>query len=197
LPPCVSTSGNALKSPTATGNPLPVIELLQAYHDRLSFDCGKPSLNEFLQRQARQIADRNVGVIHIVVPAAGESRILGYYTLVTRTISSEIVPDNKKLPRGPVGVVLLGRLAVDKSAQGQGLGKRMLLRAIRQTEQAAREIGIYALVLDALDEEARAWYLRLNFGFETLLDDPSHLYLTVNTIRKMGLVTGETSSQSP
>ena len=52
----------------------------------------------------------------------------------------------------------------------------MLLRAIRQTEQAAREVGIYALVLDALDEEARAWYLRLNFGFEALADDPNHLY---------------------
>lgn len=166
---------------------MPVVELLQAHHDRKNFDCGKPSLNEFLQKQARQNADRNVGVTHVVVPEAGNPRILGYYTLVTRTIESTIVPDNKKLPRGPLGVVLLGRLAVEKSAQGQGLGKRMLLRAIRQTEQAAREMGIYALVLDALDEEARSWYLSLNFGFETLSDDPNHLFLPTSTIRQLGL----------
>jgi len=137
-----------------------------------------------------------MGVTHIVVPSAGDPRILGYYTLVTRTIDCEIIPDNKKLPRGPIGVVLLGRLAVDKGAQGQGLGKRMLLRAIRQTEQAAREIGIYALVLDALDEEARAWYLRLNFGFETLLDDPNHLFLPVRTIRQLGFAAEENSSEA-
>jgi GNAT superfamily N-acetyltransferase len=166
---------------------MPVVELLQAHHDRKSFDCGKPSLNEFLQKQARQNADRNVGVTHVVVPEAGSPRILGCYTIVTRTIDSALVPDNKKLPRGPIGVVLLGRLAVDKNAQGQGLGKRMLLRAIRQTEQAAREIGIYALVLDALDEEACAWYLRLNFGFDTLADDPNHLFLSLGVIRQLGL----------
>lgn len=175
---------------------MPVVELLQAHHDRQSFDCGKPSLNEFLQRQARQNADRNVGVTHVVVPTVGDPRILGYYTLVTRTIDCEIIPDSKKLPRGPIGVVLLGRLAVDKSAQGQGLGKRMLLRVIRQTEQAAREIGIYALVLDALDEEARAWYLRLNFGFETLLDDPLHLFLPIRTIRQLEFSFEENSSEA-
>ena len=164
-----------------------VVELLQAHHHRKGFDCGKPALNEFLQKQARQNADRNVGVTHVVVPEAGSTRILGYYTIVTRTIESAIVPDNKKLPRGPLGVVLLGRLAVDKNAQGQGLGKRMLLRALRQTEQAARDIGIYALVLDALDEEARSWYLRLHFGFETLTDDPNHLFLPVSVIQQLGL----------
>lgn len=165
---------------------MPVVELLQAHHDRKSFDCGKPVLNEFLQKHARQNADRNVGVTHVVVPEAGSPRILGYYTVVTRTIESALVPNNNKLPRGPLGVVLLGRLAVDKSAQGHGLGKRMLLRAVRQTEQAAKEIGIYALVFNAVDEEARVWYMRLNFGFEALSDDPNHLFLPVSVIRQLG-----------
>src|SRR5579883_1780883 len=166
---------------------MPIVELLQAHHDRKNFDCGKPTLNEFLQKQARQNADRNVGVTHVVTAEVGSTQILGYYTLVTRTIESTLVPDNKKLPRGPLGVVLLGRLAVDKRAQGQGLGKRMLVRAIRQTEQAAREMGIYAPVLDALDEDARAWYLGLNLGFETLLDDHNHLFLPVSAIHQLGL----------
>ena len=105
---------------------------------------GRPStaanaaLNEFLRRQARQNADRNLGVTHIVVAAAGESRVLGDYTLVIRTVESAIVP-----------------LAVDRNLQRQGIGKLMLMRALRQTEDAARAIGIVALILDAVDEAAR------------------------------------------
>jgi len=162
----------------------PVFEHLQAHHDRQNFDCGKSALNDFLQRQARQNADRHVGVTHVAVPSVGDATILAYYTLLTRTVASEIVP-SKKLPRGDVGVVLLGRLAVDKTGQGQGLGKLCLLRAISQVEIAAREIGIYALVLDALDDDARSWYLHLGWGFETLLDDPRHLFLPVATIRQL------------
>lgn len=164
-----------------------VFEHLQAHHDRQGFDCGKPALNQFLQRQARQNADRNVGITHVAVNAPGESKVLAYYTLLTRVVDAEVVPA-KKLPPGEIGVALLGRLAVDRSAQGQGLGKLCLLRAITQVENAAREIGLYALVLYALDEQARDWYLRLNFGFQPLRDDPSHLYLPVETIRQLGLV---------
>ncbi|MGI4791282.1 MAG: GNAT family N-acetyltransferase [Janthinobacterium lividum] len=161
----------------------PVFERLQAHHDRLSFDCGKPALNQFLQRQARQNADRNVGITHVAVAETGDTKVLAYYTLLTRVVDAGIVP-NKKLPQGEIGVVLLGRLAVDQSAQGQGIGKFCLLRAMTQVERAAQEIGIYALVLNALDEDARSWYLRLPFGFETLQDDPNHLCLPVETIRQ-------------
>lgn len=166
-------------------NDPPIFERLQAHHDRPSFDCGKPVLNQFLQRQARQNADRNVGITHIAVAEVGDADILAYYTLLTRVVAAEIIPSTK-LPSGEIGVVLLGRLAVDRAAQGQGLGRLCLLRAITQVERAAQDIGIYALVLDALDEEARAWYLSLAFGFEPLRDDPNHLYLAVETIRQLG-----------
>lgn len=164
----------------------PVFERLQAHHDRANFDCGKPALNQFLQRQARQNADRNVGITHVAVAGPGDAKVLAYYTLLTRVVDAGIVP-NKKLPPGDVGVVLLSRLAVDRAGQGQGLGKLCLLRAMTQVERAAQEIGIYGLVLDALDAEARAWYLHLPFGFEPLRDDPNHLYLTVETIRHLGI----------
>ena len=165
---------------------MPVVELLQPFHDRKLFDCGKPALNEFLQRHARQNADRNLGVTHVVVPSSGSPHILGYYTLVTRTVDSGIVP-TKGLPKGPVGVVLLGRLAVDQRSQGQGIGKLMLLRALRQTEETSRVIGIHALVLDALDDSAVEWYISLGWGFQPLQDDTRHLFLPVATIRKLGL----------
>lgn len=172
----------------SAGAPTAIVELIGPRHDRQSFDCGQAELNAFLQRHARQNADRNLGVTHVAVPAPGASHILGYYTLLVRTVDRDVFPDAKKLPPTPIGVVLLGRLAVDRSAQGQGLGKLLLLRAIRQTERAARDIGIHALVLDALNEEARQWYLGLRFGFKELLDDPRHLYLPVATIRQLGLV---------
>ncbi len=123
---------------------------------------------------------------HVIVPEPGNSRVLGYYTLVTRTVESAIV-SSKGLPRGPIGVVLLGRLAVDQNYQRQGFGRRMLLRAIRQTEEAARLMGIHALVLNAVDDSALRWYLSLGWGFEPLLDNPHHLILPVSTIRKLRL----------
>jgi hypothetical protein len=161
----------------------PVFEHLQFHHDRQAFDCGKAPLNLFLQRHARQNADRNIGVTHVAVPSAGDRRILAYYTLVTRTVDAAIIP-SKKLPGGDIGVVLLGRLAVDITAQGQGLGRLCLARALVQVENAANEIGIYALVLEAMDQQARDWYMKLDLGFETLLDDSHHLYVPVETIRQ-------------
>ncbi|MBZ5622187.1 MAG: GNAT family N-acetyltransferase [Acidobacteriia bacterium] len=165
---------------------MPVVELLQGYHDRQTFSCGNATLDEFLRRQARQNADRNLGVTHVVVASAGDSRVLGYYTLVTRTVETAIIP-SKGLPQGPIGVVLLGRLAVDRSCQHQGIGRLMLMRALRQTEEAARVMGIYALVLDAIDDSARKWYLGLGWGFQTLVDDSRHLFLPAAVIRKLGL----------
>ncbi|MBC7806014.1 MAG: N-acetyltransferase [Akkermansiaceae bacterium] len=161
-----------------------VFERLGAHHDRQGFDCGKTRLNDFLQRQARQNASRNVGVTHVAVPGGGDSKILAYYTLLVREIDAMIIP-TKKLPKGAIGIALLGRLAVDQTAQGQGLGKLCLSRAMRQVETASRDMGIFALMLDAMDEEARAWYSGLDVGFETLLDDPNHLCLPVDTIRQL------------
>ncbi len=163
-------------------SPLFVFERLQSHHDRSDFDCGSAALNDFLARQARQNADRNIGVTHVAVARHGDPKIYAYYTLVTRTVETGN-SSAEKLPRAEVGVVLLGRLGVDKDAQGKGLGRLCVLRVIRQVVKAAEDIGIYALVLDAKDENARRWYHRLDFGFQTLSDDPNHLYLPVETMR--------------
>jgi len=103
---------------------------------------------------------------------------------VTRTIESAIIPDNRN-SHGPVGV-FFWKVAVDQNSQGRDSASALLLRAIRQTEQAAREMGIYALVLYALDEDARTWYQSLNFGFEALLDDPNHLFLPLSAFVSWG-----------
>lgn len=162
------------------------VEFLGPDHDRRSFDCGKEPLNRFLREQARQNADRFLGATQVVVPELGTSTIQGYFTLVTRTVEGPSLPE-KRVPRGPVGVVLLGQLAVDLRHQGFGLGKRMLLRAMAETEHAARRVGLYALVLDALDPETLDWYLNLDFGLKPLPDHPMRLYVPVRFIRQLDL----------
>lgn len=165
---------------------MPFVELLAAHHDRASFDCGKEPLNRYLREVARQSADRNLGVTQVVVLEPKAPEILGYFTLVTRTVESDVLSE-KRLPPGGVGVVLLGRLAVDRRYGRRGLGERMLLRAMAETDAAAKRIGIYALVLDAINEEARAWYLARDFGFKPVLDDPNRLYVPVAFIRQLQL----------
>ncbi len=165
----------------------PFYEPLAAHHDRVGFDCGEESLNQFLRQRARQNAERNLGVTHVAVADPGEATILGYYTLLVRSIEREDFAQAKKLPTGGIGVALLARLAVNQKAQGQGLGTGMLLRAITQTERAARDLGIHALVVHALNERAKAWYLNLDFGFELLTDNPLHLCLSLGKIRQLGL----------
>jgi GNAT superfamily N-acetyltransferase len=162
------------------------VEFLGA-HDRQSFDCGKEPLNRFLREQARQNADRHLGVAYVVVPNPGSSQIQGYFTLVTRTVECQLPTPKKKLPTGPIGVILLGRLAVDQRFQGQKLGQRMLLRAMAQVEHAGQHVGVYALVLDTIDEQARDWHLSLDFGFQSLPENPERLFVTLAFIQQLGL----------
>jgi len=163
------------------------VELLAKHHDRASFDCGKEPLNHFLHQQAKQNANRHLGVTHVVVEEPADTQIQGYFTLVTRTVESISIPSKKKLPQGPIGVILLGRLAVDLKFQGQQLGQRMLLRAMAEVKRAAGSIGIFALVLDAIDDEAKKWYLHLDFGFRELPDNPERLFVPVSFIEQLDL----------
>jgi hypothetical protein len=165
---------------------LPFVAFLSAHHERSGFNCGKEPLNRYLREVARQSADRNLGVTQVIVPELQSPTIMGYFTLLTRTVESDALPE-RRLPRGAIGVVLLGRLAVDIRYVRQGLGERMLLRAMVETEVAARRVGIYALMLDAVDEEARAWYLARGFGFRAVRDDPRRLYVSIAYIRQLGL----------
>ena len=163
------------------------VDLLAIHHDRASFDCGKEPLNRFIQQQAKQNADRHLGVTHVVVEKPSSPQIQGYFTLVTRTVESVAVPAQKKLPRGAIGVILLGRLAVDLKFQGRRLGQRMLLRAMAEVKRASESIGIFALILDTIDEEAKQWYLGLDFGFQEFPDDPARLFVSVSFIEQLDL----------
>ena len=112
----------------------------------------------------------------------GDKQVIGYYTLAAGAVSFEQLPEDasRKLPKHPVPVVLLARLAVDQSAQGQGLGEVLLLDALQRSLDLSTGLGVHAVEVDAIDDAAAAFYSK--YGFTPLLDDPFHLYLPIATV---------------
>jgi GNAT superfamily N-acetyltransferase len=157
------------------------IERLARHHERSGFSCGKPPLDDFILRLVTQYEKRNLGRTYVAV-RQGESQIRGYYTLASGAVPFQNLPEPaaKKLPKHPVPVVLLARLAVDQSAQGQGLGEALLLDALRRSASLADKLGIHAVEVDAIDQQAKCFYEK--HGFVPLLDDKLHLFLPTATI---------------
>lgn len=152
------------------------------HHDRKSFDCGSPELNEYLERFARQNHESGGAKTFVAVPPAEPARVLGYYSISPGAIEFARVPARltRKLGRYEVPVFRLGRLAVSLPVQGRGLGAGLLLAAGIRALSVANRIGGVALAIDAKDERAAGWYQR--FGAIRLLDDPLKLILALGTI---------------
>jgi GNAT superfamily N-acetyltransferase len=157
------------------------IERLDASYQREDFCCGKASLDEFVRTLVNQYEKRRLGRTFVAV-RRGEKKVLGYYTLASGSVPFENLPPAvaKKLPKHPVPVALLGRLAVDQRAQRQGLGELLMVDALRRCLTLADELGIFAVEVAAADAEAKGFYLE--YGFVPLVDDELHLYLPMKTI---------------
>lgn len=108
--------------------------------------------------------------------------MIGYCTLAAGAVAFEHLPAgaSRKLPKHPVPVVLLARLAVDRPAQGKGLGEGLLVDALQRAVRLSAGLGVHAVEVDALDDTAAAFYRR--YGFVPLLDDPLHLSLPIATV---------------
>ena len=158
------------------------VERLERSHHRAEFSCGKPPLDTFLHRLVSQYEARNLGRTYVAVKP-GSLRVFGYYTLAAGAIAYQSLPapSSRKLPKHPVPVILLARLAVDQSVQGQHLGESLLLDALRRCLVLADPLGIHAVEVDAIDPHARSFYQK--YGFLPLLDDALHLFLPMATIR--------------
>lgn len=155
---------------------------LEKRHDRGSFHCGSEPLDRYLQLQARQDADKRVAAPFVLVEPPS-NRVLGFYTLSASVITANALPADlaRRLPRYPqLPVTLLGRLAVDQSARGKGLGEFLLMDALHRSLDAAAEIAAMAVIVDAKDEAAEAFYQR--FGFNPLQKQPVRLFLAMKTI---------------
>ena len=153
---------------------------LTKIHERNDFDCGEESLNEFLKKFARQNDKRGLGKTFVLIEE-GKTEVLGYYTVSSGSVTFDEVPEN--LPRYPIPVAHIGRLAVDRKTKGQGLGELLLVDALKKISKIAEQIGIYAVEVYAINESARKFYIK--YGFTELLDDRLHLYLPVKTIQNL------------
>jgi GNAT superfamily N-acetyltransferase len=160
-----------------------VIERLTAAHERDGFSCGNSILDEFLTKYATQYEKRNVARTHVLV-RPGEAKVLGYYSLASSAVPFESFPASlaKKLPRHPVPVVLLARLAVDQSVRGQGHGGLLLRDAFTKCLTLGEQIGLFAVTVDAIDDAAVKFYQ--HFGFVLFNDQTDKLFISIDTIRQ-------------
>ena len=152
-------------------------------HDRAGFDCGTPELNDYLKRYARQNHESGGAKTFVAVRAEAPGVVLGYYSISPGSIAFQKVPEDiiKRLGRYEVPVYRLGRLAVARGMQGQGLGADLLFAAGARAIAVAQAVGGLALAIDAKDERAATWYRR--FDALPLLDDPLKLILPLATIQ--------------
>lgn len=157
------------------------LALLDAAHDRASFDSGSTPLDRYLREQVTQDIRRRIAACFVAL--TDESRIAGYYTLASASLLLVDLPAGigKKLPRYPtVPAVRMGCLAVDQAFKGQGLGGALLANAL---DRAIRcEIAAYALMVDAKDAPAAAFYR--HHGFIALPDSSSTLFLPLASASK-------------
>ena len=147
-----------------------------------SFDCGQVALNQFLQRHA--LNNQRANSAQTYVCCDGEA-VVGFYSLTVGSVDHPSAPERvaKGLARHPVPVMILARLAVDQSFQGNGLGRALLKDALRRTLRAADIAGIRAVLVHAKDDEAREWYRK--FDFKEGMTDPFHLFLVLKDLKQL------------
>lgn len=149
---------------------------LTGHHDRQGFDCGRPELNDWLRKIARQHQDQGLSKTYFATLEEHPTRICGYYALTLAELENTHLPEvwHKKFSRRIPGV-RLGRLAVDRTYQGKGLGELMLVDAMVRAQRIYTDAGGIGMFVDAIDETAASYYRQ--FGFEAAPDNPLLMFL--------------------
>lgn len=157
-------------------------EPLGKHHHRAAFSSGVPALDRYLQKQARQDANRNVAAAFVLCEAETTS-IIGYYTLSAAGVDIGEIPEDvaRKLPHySQIPAVRLGRLAVDQAYAGQGFGKRVLLDALRRAWERSDEIAAAMVIVDAKNDPAAQFYE--HFGFGRFPGQVDKLFMPMQTV---------------
>lgn len=165
---------------SAAGNRINAPEKLCADHDLSQFRSGEPTLDDWLRRRAAQ--NDESGASRTYVACVGK-RVVGYYALAVGAVAHANAPGRvrRNMP-DPIPVMVIGRLAVDETAQGQAIGPALLRDAILRTLQAAEIAGIRAILVHAISERAKRFYERS--GFTASPAEPMTLMITVAEARK-------------
>lgn len=156
-----------------------LIERLSAHHVRAGFDCGQDSLNDFLIRRAGQLQRRGFGKTYVALADDGAT-VTGYVSVSAGQVVTSQLPEGLKFPRYPAPVLRLGRLAVDTRHQSLGIGQELLAFALQLALEFSQQVGLYAVLVEAKDAQAKAFYARL--GFIATVDDPLCLFLPIATL---------------
>jgi GNAT superfamily N-acetyltransferase len=154
-----------------------VIVPLNATHERARFHCNVAALDQYIHKQAGQDIKRRISRIFVAAMPDSPKEVMGYYSLSTLSIELSQLPEKLagKLPKHPVPAALIGRLAVSENAQGCGIGKMLLVDAIKRTLSVSDQIAIYAMVVDAMNDDTKGFYEQ--FGFTRLSDSSPRLFL--------------------
>lgn len=155
---------------------------LERSQDWAAFDCGESELNEWLRAHA--LSSEKSGSARTFVAVDAANRVLGYYAMAAQSVVAVSAPERlrKGMPRHPIPVVLLARLAVDQNLKGRGLGAGLLKNALLRCLNASKEVGVRAVIVDAKNDAARRFYA--HFDFEAFPEDPDRLFLLIKDLRK-------------
>ena len=136
-------------------------ELLDSKHNVLDFNCGNETLNDWLKKRALKNQKQGASKTFVI---CDDKQVVGYYALATGSVERINVPKSlaRNMPN-PIPVIVLGRLAIDKKIQGEKLGSALLKDAIRRTIFISENVGVKALLVHAISEEAKRFYLHHNF----------------------------------
>lgn len=154
---------------------------LQESHQFHEFDCGRNTLNEWLIKRAIKNQDSGASRTFVI---CSQKKVIGYYTLASGSVERLNTPKviSRNMPES-IPVTVLGRLAIDKQFQKQRLGSALLKDAIQRTALIAKDIGIRALLVHALDDQAKAFYLQ--YGFIESPIDCLTLFLSCKQFRPL------------
>ncbi len=147
-----------------------------------TFNCGTLALDEYIRRYASQDVRKNVARVFVATPDDQPERLAGFFTLSAGSVNCSELPPAlaRKLPRYPVPVALIGRLAVDIQLQGQGLGAILLADACHKVVQASAVLAVAGIVVDAKNQSAAAFYS--HFGFIPLPGRPDRFLLPASML---------------
>lgn len=156
------------------------LESLQRNHSRRAFDCGQPEVNAWLRTKALQHQDKRLSATKVLLDP--DSVIAGFYTLATGQVDFGDLPDEiaRKLPRRALPVALLAWLGVSRNHQARGLGDRLFAQALRDCHDAGQTFAFVAVILDCIDDRAKAFYQRWDFA--ELPGHPYRLFLSAGTL---------------
>lgn len=161
------------------------IEKLNERHERKKFKCGKHVLDHYIRKIAPTAMSAGTAVVYVLLED-DSNRAIAYYTLTSAVILLDEIPEGSRGELGKyrqVGATLLGRLAIDKEYKGRKLGATLVSDACRNALAGASIVASHALLVEAIDDAAAAFYEHL--GFVPLLDDPSRLYLPLASLGKL------------